>query len=177
MPRVRWAVRCHAHRTDGNPCGNYAIRGGRTCRKHGGASPNARKTAHLRLVHADLYRAAERERANLAVRLTTWQTNRVLFAAAVLDEDPAVIARERLTPVLVETYYDAPPPPKPEPKNDMRMRVRRPGYVWQVDIPGVQMRQPARGRHYPYCKGWPVPGGGMCIAEIDVVLAAIKAQL
>ena len=41
---------CHAHsKQTGLPCKNLAIRGGRVCRYHGGATPNARAGAQRRL--------------------------------------------------------------------------------------------------------------------------------
>jgi hypothetical protein len=49
MPRIRWGERCTAHRSDGTPCGAWAIRGGYVCRMHGGAAPQVRSAAHMRL--------------------------------------------------------------------------------------------------------------------------------
>jgi hypothetical protein len=48
--------RCHARRTDGQPCGCCAIRGGFVCRAHGGAAPQVRSKANARLEAARVYR-------------------------------------------------------------------------------------------------------------------------
>ena len=41
---------CRAHRRDGGPCRQPAIRGGLTCRMHGGAAPQARERAAERVM-------------------------------------------------------------------------------------------------------------------------------
>ena len=48
--------RCRARRTDGQPCGCWAIRGGFVCRVHGGAAPQVRAKAKVRLESARIYR-------------------------------------------------------------------------------------------------------------------------
>lgn len=54
--RLEHPRRCHARRTDGEPCRRYAIRGGVVCRVHGGAAPqviaNAREVLALNALHA-----------------------------------------------------------------------------------------------------------------------------
>jgi hypothetical protein len=52
-------VKCTAHRTDGQACGNFAMHGQRVCRMHGGATRQARAAAALRLERAasELYLA------------------------------------------------------------------------------------------------------------------------
>jgi hypothetical protein len=60
MARIRQARRCSARRKDGQPCGNYAIIGGRVCRIHGGAAPQVRRKAKERLLMAACYRALVR---------------------------------------------------------------------------------------------------------------------
>ena len=56
--------RCSAHRKSGQPCRNWAIRGGYVCRMHGGAAPQVRAKAAARLEAARIYRewAAEQHR-------------------------------------------------------------------------------------------------------------------
>lgn len=41
--------KCKASKTDGTPCGNWALRGMTVCRYHGGAAPAAKKAAARRL--------------------------------------------------------------------------------------------------------------------------------
>ena len=41
--------KCTAHRTNGEPCGAYAIRGGTVCRVHGGSIPSVKAKAQERL--------------------------------------------------------------------------------------------------------------------------------
>jgi hypothetical protein len=60
MPRIRWGERCTAHRSDGTPCGAWAIRGGFVCRMHGGAAPQVRAAAHARLFEERIARHAAR---------------------------------------------------------------------------------------------------------------------
>jgi hypothetical protein len=48
--------RCRARRSDGQPCGCWAIRGGYVCRVHGGAAPQVRAKANVRLESARIYR-------------------------------------------------------------------------------------------------------------------------
>jgi hypothetical protein len=69
MPRMRWAVRCEAHRpSDGEPCSAWAIRGGFTCIKHGSATRRARELAEYRLWHTKLDRKFLRKLQAMARR-------------------------------------------------------------------------------------------------------------
>jgi hypothetical protein len=49
VPRQIWNLPCTARRTNGEPCSAWAMRGQHTCWAHGGASPQARASAELRL--------------------------------------------------------------------------------------------------------------------------------
>lgn len=51
-PRTEGPSKCRAHRTNGEPCGNYPMRGGTVCRKHGGGAPQVRKKAAERIAEA-----------------------------------------------------------------------------------------------------------------------------
>lgn len=45
--------KCAAHRSDGVLCEKWAVKGMRVCRTHGGASPQARAAAELRLLEGE----------------------------------------------------------------------------------------------------------------------------
>jgi hypothetical protein len=57
MARVRPAVPCSARRSNGNPCKNYAMLGGKVCHAHGGRAPQTRDAAQRRLAEAQALRA------------------------------------------------------------------------------------------------------------------------
>jgi hypothetical protein len=76
MARVRPAVRCSARRSNGHPCKNYAMLGGRVCHAHGGRAPQTRKAAQRRLADAQILRTLARfeaERQAQAAALAPWQ--------------------------------------------------------------------------------------------------------
>jgi len=163
-------VRCRARRSNGTPCSAWAIRGGRVCHTHGGASPNARATAQERLLVDDFHRAYDGERRAYELRLREWWVGRVLAAAELLDADPVELAGNRFMVAFAERWYDAPPPPEPQMRRDGRYRVHRPGALVQPGIPGVRMRTAAAGRHLPGCPGWPTGGTRLCFEEIRPAL-------
>lgn len=52
MPRTRQALRCRAKKTNGQPCGNWAMNGTTVCSSHGGKAPQVRAAAERRLREA-----------------------------------------------------------------------------------------------------------------------------
>ncbi len=173
MPRTRWAVPCRAHRSDGQPCGAWAIRGVGT---HGGASPNARATARERLVQDDFHRAYEGERRAYEQRLRGWQVTRIVAAAELLDMDPARVAAAPVLVGFAEYWHHAVPPAEPTMRSDRRYRAHRPDVMALPAIPGARMRTPAAGRHLPGCPGWPRPGGRPCLEELRPLLRGEDTQ-
>ncbi|WP_089244033.1 hypothetical protein [Rhodococcoides kyotonense] len=47
-------VSCTARRTDGQPCGNYAVKGSVVCKNHGGFAPHTRLAASQRMIEMRL---------------------------------------------------------------------------------------------------------------------------
>lgn len=63
VPTKRQAVRCTGRRTDGQPCGAYAVNGARVCSAHGGRAPQVKAKAAERVAEQQ----ARRELARLDV--------------------------------------------------------------------------------------------------------------
>ena len=61
VSRQLWNVPCTRHRTNGEACSAWAMRGQDTCWAHGGASPQARAWAEARLWRDQLWVRAVRD--------------------------------------------------------------------------------------------------------------------
>jgi hypothetical protein len=92
--RLRLRVRCTAHRSDGEPCRAWAIRGGRVCAAHGGRAPQVRAAARRRLESAALtaylyrrYPPATLPPAAWAASLLGGDAERMAWADLVLGRD------------------------------------------------------------------------------------------
>lgn len=56
--RMQSETLCTARRKSGQPCRNYALKGGNVCRMHGGAAPQVRRAAAVRILMASDLAAA-----------------------------------------------------------------------------------------------------------------------
>lgn len=63
MSRKRQGRKCAGRRTDGGPCGNYAINGGTVCHAHGGQGPQVKAKAAESVIEARLERLMYRHQA------------------------------------------------------------------------------------------------------------------
>lgn len=96
MARIRQARRCRAHRKDGQPCGCYAINGGRVCRIHGGAARQVRRKADERVLMARAYAImiafmnspSEREHAEMREQAFRGRAAARILEAAAESFDP-----------------------------------------------------------------------------------------
>jgi hypothetical protein len=78
VARVRQARKCRANRTDGEPCGGWAIVGGFVCRAHGGTAPQVLHAAYVAQVEAALRRQFAAESARWRREWAAWQAHRVV---------------------------------------------------------------------------------------------------
>jgi hypothetical protein len=74
MARIRWAVRCHAHRTNGQPCGAWSISGGYVCTAHGGRIGQVKAAAQRRLM---AWKADRRMQRTLGRPLNEFERSRI----------------------------------------------------------------------------------------------------
>jgi len=65
---ARCAVRCTAHRSDGEPCRAWAVRDAVICIAHGAGAPQVRRAARRKLAIANWERAADRCLRSLGAR-------------------------------------------------------------------------------------------------------------
>ena len=98
MARKRQARRCRAHRSNGEPCGNYAIRGGYVCVAHGGSAWHVRDKANRRLLLASVYRQMRADDEMHKRDVVRWRVDQILTTASLLgmpieDVDRAAILR------------------------------------------------------------------------------------
>lgn len=125
MARVRQARKCHARRTDGEPCNAFAIIGGDICRVHGGASPKVKFRALYRAAEAAIWREFEAEHARWQREWSAWHAERVAVTAELLGLPPGDV-----TPFAIgicRGLYGRPDGPETEPKmrRDHRFRPRQ----------------------------------------------------
>jgi hypothetical protein len=105
MPRTneRQARRCSAHRTNGEPCSGWAIKGGSVCRTHGGAAPQTLQAARMRLLAAADPAAAELVRIAL-----NRKEPRAVQLAAIRDLlDRAGLSARQVVDVTVSPWQEA----------------------------------------------------------------------
>jgi hypothetical protein len=96
VARNRQALRCSARRTDGQPCGAYAITGGTVCAAHGGSAPAVRASAELRYWSARTGYAFDTAYKRWRGEVRDWQVQRVLAAAWILGVSPVGVTEFEL---------------------------------------------------------------------------------
>lgn len=92
-------MKCTAHRSNGEPCNNWAIKGAEVCRNHGGSAPRVKAAAARRTAEA---KAAEKMRlfaapveidpAQALLELVQWTAGEVRYWRAevhrISEDDP-----------------------------------------------------------------------------------------
>lgn len=124
MARVRWARKCAARRRNGEPCGNYAISGGKVCRVHGGAARQVRRAAQRRLLEASAYRALAASLERLKHERTEWAVARVLAASDVLGVAVEQLVRSDIWWAASQSDHPALHAPEPRLHLDRRFGPR-----------------------------------------------------
>lgn len=78
VPRQLWNVPCHAHRSNGEPCTAWSVRGAFVCAVHGGRAPQVRTRAEFRLWHERL----DQQTIRAFQRMNAWLRDREAVRAA-----------------------------------------------------------------------------------------------
>ncbi len=89
IDHIPWHVKCGAKKRNGLPCENWALRGANRCRLHGGASPQAKRSAERRLrqlAELCLVEAVQALKAHMAnPRVSATEKARIAFALLELS--------------------------------------------------------------------------------------------
>lgn len=84
MPRIRWAVKCHAHKRGNVPCAAWAVRGATVCPAHGGSLARTRQAARARLAEAVMARGFAQMRVKFERQRLDFEVGRILVTAELL---------------------------------------------------------------------------------------------
>lgn len=124
MAKVRQARHCRARRTDGRPCGGWAIVGGTVCWSHGGAAWQVRHAAYVAEFEARLRRAFEHDWARLERETLEWWVRRVAFTAVTLDIPVEQVDQGAI--LWAHISADRRFEPQPVIRHDRRFRTPKP---------------------------------------------------
>lgn len=126
MARKRQGRKCTAHRTDGEPCGGWAMTAQQVCRAHGGMAPQARYAAYVRQADADFRRQYDREYGRFLREWRAWQVRRVLVTARLLQMPIAEVSPFHIG--VCQGIYGEPEGEETAPKmrRDRRFGPRKP---------------------------------------------------
>lgn len=102
MTRKRQRRRCRARRTDGQPCGAYAVLGAPVCSAHGGSAPKVRVSGLARYWEVRTGKAYDRAYARWRREAEDWQVRRFLAAASILGVSPADVTPGDLLYLAIE---------------------------------------------------------------------------
>ena len=125
MARVRQALHCRAHRTNGEPCHGWAIVGGTVCRAHGGAARQVRYAAYVNETERRILREFNLMYERWLRELREWQVQRILTTACLLGMDPLKVTTMDI--VLCHVQYGRPPLEDQAPKMGRDRRFKVPG--------------------------------------------------
>lgn len=126
MARVRQARQCGARRTDGEPCGGWAIVGGFVCMAHGGASHAVQIAAYHREFERRARVQFEHEYSRWRRELLDFRVHQIAVTAVVLDMPVEDVTSIDI--VLCHVEHGVPPLEDEAPKmrRDRRFRLPEP---------------------------------------------------
>jgi len=124
VAKKRQARLCGARRTDGEPCGGWAMLAQDVCAAHGGKAERAKQAAYRRHVEARLRRAFEHDWAQFQTEVFEWNVRRVAFAAVTLGIPVEKVTEADVWWAYSEAGRKSPPPP--ELRRDRRFKTPSP---------------------------------------------------
>jgi len=123
MARKRQALKCSAHRSDGNACGAWAIVGGTVCTAHGGSAPEVRAAARRRVAEAQAVREFEAAKRRWRADLIKWQAERILVTSRRMGIPVEHVTEADI--IACQIIHGVPDKPQPAMRTDRRYGPRR----------------------------------------------------
>lgn len=121
--------RCKAVKRNGEKCRAWAVRGAVVCVAHGGAAPQVRRAAAVRVSAAEARAEMERAAARYQRDLERWQRRRVALTAELMDIRPDRVTAADVTTAVILHGDRFPRRPEITDRKYLPRSVRRPSVI------------------------------------------------